>query len=191
VRVDGFRLDAVNYMFEDPKFRDNPVLDSTRPLSGDQKLQELKYNKERRENLGILKRMRQLVTSYGEDKVLVSEASVPSVADLMRYHGKGDGVQLPFNFFLSKIPSLNASAFRDQIAELEDRLHGRWTDYVLSNHDMPRAVDRLAPNAPREPVAKLLGLMLLTLRGTPFIYYGEELGMPTVDPKTIDEVRDP
>ncbi|HEV2765756.1 MAG TPA: alpha-amylase family glycosyl hydrolase, partial [Pyrinomonadaceae bacterium] len=68
---------------------------------------------------------------------------------------------------------------------------GRWTTYVLSNHDIPRHYDRLGDGKHNDEIAKLTATMLLTLRGTPFLYYGEEIGMVTTEPKTVEEVRDP
>ncbi|HYG80089.1 MAG TPA: alpha-amylase family glycosyl hydrolase, partial [Pyrinomonadaceae bacterium] len=86
---------------------------------------------------------------------------------------------------------LKASVFRDVIAASERALAGRWTTYVLSNHDIPRHYDRLGDGKHNDEIAKLTATMLLTLRGTPFLYYGEEIGMVTTEPKTVEEVRDP
>ncbi len=77
------------------------------------------------------------------------------------------------------------------IAASERALKGRWTTYVLSNHDIPRHYDRLGDGKHNDEIAKLTATMLLTLRGTPFLYYGEEIGMVTTEPKTVEEVRDP
>src|SRR5262249_28323871 len=74
-----------------------------------------------------------------------------------------------------------------------------WPSLVLSNHDIDRACDRLAPRSGSEQalgadpdaVARLLAVLLLTLRGTPFLYYGEEIGMRTEPPARIEDVQDP
>jgi len=114
---------------------------------------------------------------------------------LMQYYGPNNNeLQLPFNFFLvmGKVrTSLDAAAFRSVINGSEKALQGRWTTYVLSNHDIPRAYDRYGDGRNNDTIAKLLATMLLTLRGSPFLYYGEEIGMVTTEPKTIEEVRDP
>jgi alpha-glucosidase len=113
----------------------------------------------------------------------------------MRYYGPADnGVHLPFNFFLIMEPArsqLKATVFRSVIEASEKALQGRWTTYVLSNHDNPRHYDRYGDGRNNDLIAKLTATMLLTLRGSPFLYYGEEIGMTTTEPKTIDEVRDP
>lgn len=193
--VDGFRLDAVNYLFEDAQLRDNPVLPELRPGSTTEHLQDLKYNRDLPEVHDVMTRLRSFTDRYDPNRVLIGEAYVPQWEQLMSYYGTADNeLQLPFNFFLvmGKVrTSLDAAAFRAVIAQSEKSLQGRWTTYVLSNHDIPRAFDRYGDGHHDDDIAKLTAAMLLTLRGSPFLYYGEEIGMVTTEPKTIDEVRDP
>lgn len=193
--ADGFRLDAVNYLYEDPQLRDNPVLKELRFGSTTEYEQEKKYNRDLPEVQDAMVRLRAFNDSVNRESVLIGEAYVPKWEELMRYYGPSDnGVHLPFNFFLVMEPArtqLKAQVFRDVIAASERALAGRWTTYVLSNHDIPRAYDRLGDGKNNEQIAKLLAVMLLTLRGSPFLYYGEEIGMVTTEPKTVEEVRDP
>ncbi len=193
--VDGFRLDAINYLLEDPQLRDNPVLAELRPGSTTEHRQEYKYNRDLLENHEVLRRLRAFTDRYDRDRVLIGEAYAPSLEDLMRYYGPAeDEIQLPFNFFLFRQEvwdHLDAAGFRAVINDCERALRGRWTTYVLSNHDRRRAYDRYADGQHNDEIAKLLAMMLLTLRGSPFLYYGEEIGMVTTEPKTIEEVRDP
>ncbi len=193
--ADGFRLDAVNYLYEDPDLRDNPVLPELRFGSTTEHEQEKKYNRDLPEVQDAMVRLRAFNDSINKDSVLVGEAYVPKWEELMRYYGPSDnGVHLPFNFFLVMEPArsqLRAPVFRDVIAQSERALAGRWTTYVLSNHDIPRHYDRLGDGHNNDLIAKLTATMLLTLRGTPFLYYGEEIGMVTTEPKTVEEVRDP
>ncbi|HEX8421964.1 MAG TPA: alpha-glucosidase, partial [Pyrinomonadaceae bacterium] len=193
--ADGFRLDAVNYLYEDPQLRDNPVLAELRFGSTTEREQEKKYNRDLPEVQDAMVRLRAFNDSVNRESVLIGEAYVPKWEELMRYYGPADnGVHLPFNFFLVMEPArtqLKAQVFRDVIAASERALAGRWTTYVLSNHDIPRAYDRLGDGKNNDRIAKLLATMLLTLRGSPFLYYGEEIGMVTTDPKTVEEVRDP
>jgi alpha-glucosidase len=193
--ADGFRLDAVNYLYEDPELRDNPVLPELRFGSTTEYEQEKKYNRDLPEVQDAMVRLRAFNDSVNRESVLIGEAYVPKWEELMRYYGPSDnGVHLPFNFFLVMEPArtqLKASVFRDVIAASERALKGRWTTYVLSNHDIPRAYDRLGDGKNNDQIAKLLATMLLTLRGSPFLYYGEEIGMVTTEPKTVEEVRDP
>jgi alpha-glucosidase len=193
--ADGFRLDAVNYLFEDPALRDNPVLPELRPGSTTEHVQERKYNRDLADIHPVMQRLRAYNDRVNPASVLVGEAYVPKWEEMVRYYGQGDNeLHLPFNFFLvmGRVRDhLEAAAFRDVIAQSERALAGRWTTYVLSNHDIPRAYDRLGDGRHNDDIAKLLATMLLTLRGSPFLYYGEEIGMQTTEPKTIDEVRDP
>ncbi|MCP9494898.1 MAG: alpha-glucosidase [Pyrinomonadaceae bacterium MAG19_C2-C3] len=193
--VDGFRLDAVNFLFEDSQFRDNPVLPELRPGSTTEYQQELKYNRDLPEIHDVLLRLRSFTDAYDPNRILIGEAYVPQTAELMKYYGPANNeLQLPFNFFLvmGKVrTNLDASIFRSVINESEKALQGRPTTYVLSNHDIPRAFDRYGDGKNNDQIAKLFATLLLTLRGSPFIYYGEEIGMVTTEPKTIEEVRDP
>jgi alpha-glucosidase len=193
--ADGFRLDAVNFLYEDPELRDNPVLPELRFGSTTEHEQEKKYNRDLPEVQDAMVRLRAFNDQINRESVLIGEAYVPKWEELMRYYGPADNaVHLPFNFFLVMEPArtqLKAPVFRDVIAASERALKGRWTTYVLSNHDIPRAYDRLGDGRHNDRIAKLLATMLLTLRGSPFLYYGEEIGMVTTDPKTVEEVRDP
>ncbi|HEX8687057.1 MAG TPA: alpha-amylase family glycosyl hydrolase, partial [Pyrinomonadaceae bacterium] len=193
--ADGFRLDAVNYLYEDPQLRDNPVLAELRFGSTTEHEQEKKYNRDLPEVQDAVVRLRAFNDRVNPQSVLVGEAYVPRWEELMRYYGPADnGVHLPFNFFLVMEPArsqLKAPVFRDVVVRSEQALRGRWTTYVLSNHDIPRHYDRLGDGKHNEEVARLTATMLLTLRGTPFLYYGEEIGMLTTEPKTVEEVRDP
>ncbi|HLM55257.1 MAG TPA: alpha-glucosidase [Pyrinomonadaceae bacterium] len=193
--ADGFRLDAVNFLYEDPSLRDNPVLPELRFGSTTEHEQEKKFNRDLPEVQDAMVRLRAFNDRVNPRSVLVGEAYVPKWEELMRYYGPSDnGVHLPFNFFLVMEPArtqLKASVFRDVIVRTEQALKGRWTTYVLSNHDIPRHYDRLGDGRHNEEIARLTATMLLTLRGTPFLYYGEEIGMVTTEPKTVEEVRDP
>jgi alpha-glucosidase len=206
--VDGFRLDAINWLFEDPDLRDNPVLPTLRFGSDTEYEQELKYNRDLPETHDVLRRLRSLVDEYHGDRVLIGEIWVPTLADLIQYYGPDeDELHLPFNFFFMMVPDSSpealmpggrrhalpglAPAFRREVARAERAFDGRPATWVLSNHDLARAYDRYGAEGAPEAIAKLLATMLLTLRGAPFIYYGEEIGMATTVPATRDEVHDP
>jgi len=191
--VDGFRLDAVNALYEDPELRDNPPLPSPRRTLTGVVTQTWANNRRPAEVHQALARLRQFVDASARDAVLISEAYLETPDDLVRYYGtrRGEAMHLPFNFFLAQVPALEAARFRAAVEGVETAVRGRWPSLVLSNHDIARACDRLAPPEQADACAKLLALMLLTLRGTPFLYYGEEIGMRTEPPRTPAEVRDP
>ena len=176
--VDGFRLDVVNYIVKDEAFRSNPYrLHAAYPRRHDQQLHL--YDRNRPETHAILRRFRALLDEYGETmsvgEIYPNEGvREPEVA--ATYLGrKSDELHLAFDFSPVFAP-FSASAFRGILerwyAAVEN--HG-WPCHVLSNHDKSRAFTRLCRGSLSR--AKLLAALLLTQRGTPFLYYGEEIGM--------------
>ena len=184
--VAGFRLDAVGTMFEDPDLRDNPVLPSTNAL-GDPE-QERKYNTEFPEVHDALRDLRTIADEYGA--VLIGETVIDNIDALKRYYGDhGDELQMPMNFMFTYVNKLSAPEFRKQIAAAD--ASGGWPVYVLSNHDAVRHYNRYGNGKDNDQIAKLMATLYLTLRGTPVMYYGEEIGMENNDPKRREDVQDP
>jgi len=132
------------------------------------------YSTDQPEVFGIAAEMRALADSYG-DKVLVGEIYLP-VERLMAYYGKqGEGVHLPFNFQLIDA-SWDAAALHRMVGDYESALPpGGWPNWVLGNHDRPRIASRVG-----HAQARVAAMLLLTMRGTPTIYYGDELGLADV-----------
>jgi alpha-glucosidase len=172
--VDGFRLDVINLVAKDKKFRDNPV------LMGIPALQKHVYTRNRKKSVTIVTMIRQLLDRY-ENKVSIGEiyAHPPGNAKTAaRYLAKGqNGIHLAFDFSLI-FRSWNAHSYFKCIKDWYDSIpEGGWPCNVLSNHDLLRSIDRIPWRTNREEKAKVAAALLLTLRGTPFIYYGEEIGM--------------
>jgi alpha-glucosidase len=140
----------------------------------------------------LLRSWRSLLDEY-DDRMAVGEVFLFDPARLVSFYGAGnDELHLAFNFSFLRAP-WSAGAFREVVASFERLLpEGAWPDYTLSNHDNSRAVSRYAPRGDLERGRKrgrMAALMLLTLRGTPFLYYGEEIGM-TDGPIPPDRVVD-
>jgi len=169
--VDGFRLDVADAYFKDAQFRDNPF-----HLGGLRAYERQKhvYDRNQPETHQALKEFRKLVDQYPE-RMLVGEVSKETAAS---FYGNGaDELHLAFNFAFLHCP-WDARAFHRTIEAWERALPpGAWPCYVLSNHDVPRHYSRYALGRFSEARAKVAAAMLLTLRGTPFLYYGEEIGM--------------
>jgi alpha-glucosidase len=129
------------------------------------------YSTDQPEVMEILREMRALVEEYGE-RVLIGEIYLP-IGRLVSYYGaSGDGAHLPFNFQLITLP-WNARKIAAAISEYEGTLPaGAWPNWVLGNHDQPRIASRVG-----RAQARVAAMLLLTLRGTPTLYYGDELGM--------------
>jgi alpha-glucosidase len=181
----GFRLDAVDTMFEDPQLRDNPVLPGLNPF-GDPNMRNLR-NYRLPEVHGVLKDLRSAADAYGA--VLIGETYTETAAELRTYYGDGrNELQLPTGHMLALAPVLSAAEFRKRIGETEST--GFWPVLVLDNHDLARSVTRYGDGVHDDAIARILGTLLLTLRGTPILYYGEELGMVNNDPARPEDVRD-
>jgi alpha-glucosidase len=189
--ADGFRLDAVNALFEDPHLSDNPALPEPRVSLTGVDTQEFTHTRGLPEMHEVLRRIRRFIDRDFPSAMLISEAYLDSPSDLLAFYGRDDEMHLPFNFFLADTAQRKAALFRNVVSHFERVLDNRWPSLVLSNHDIERACDRFREGADPDAVAKLLATLLLTLRGTPFIYYGEEIAMRTDPPTAIEEVRDP
>jgi alpha-glucosidase len=182
--VDGFRLDVLWHLIEDDQFRDNPPNPSWREgIDPYQKLIPL-YTTDQSEVHGVITRMRRLVDQY-KDRVLIGEIYLP-VERLVQYYGVDlGGVHVPFNFQLL-LTKWHARDIARIIGEYEAALpEGGWPNWVLGNHDRPRIASRVGPAQ-----ARLAAMLLLTLRGTPTLYYGDEIGMHDVEIPP-EKVRDP
>ena len=191
--VSGFRLDAVDNIFEDSLFRDNPQLPG-RDAYGDRN-QVRKYNDNLPENHEVLRALRQVADQFGA--VLIGETWTTDVKQLKEYYGANDDeIQLPMDLLftqLGRVPAghqrLNADVFRRHVDAMENS--GEWPVFVVSNHDIPRVATRFADGKHDDQIAKAIAALYLTLRGTPVMYYGEEIGMQNNDPKRKQDVRDP
>ena len=184
--VAGFRLDAVDTLFEDPKLTDNPVLPGTDKF-GRPNMEE-KYNKKLPEVHDVMRKLRSAADEYGS--VLVGETWTTNVSELKDYYGaKNDELQLPMDLMMTEFKGLSADRYRKHIAAVDAA--GGWPTYVITNHDIVRSYTRYADGTHNDDIAKMMAALYLTLRGTAIMYYGEEIGMENNDPKSKDEVQDP
>ena len=184
--VSGFRLDAVDTLFEDPNLTDNPVRPGTNQF-GDPEMDN-KYNTKLPELHGVLRDLRKVADE--SNAVLIGETWTNDIAELNRYYGEhNDELQLPMDFMFTTVNKLSPSDFRAQIAAVESA--SGWPTYVISNHDIIRSYNRYGDGQHNDAIAKLMAGLYLTLRGTPIMYYGEELGMENNDPKRKEDVKDP
>jgi alpha-glucosidase len=175
--VDGFRMDVLWLLIKDAEFRSN--------------VEGTVYNADQPETLEIVEEMRAVMDAFG-DRVLIGEIYLP-LKELVKYYGAVSettephltGANLPFNFHLI-LSAWNAGAIAEVIRKYEAVLPaGAWPNYVLGNHDQSRLATRVGALQ-----ARAAAMLLLTLRGTPTMYYGDELGMQDV-PISPEQVRDP
>ena len=174
--VDGFRLDVVNWFLKDDRLRDNPSrLLGFRAYERQRHL----YDRNRPDTIDLMRRIRATVDAY-PDRVTVGEVYTPAPGDpalAASYYGDGSGLHMAFNFAFLYSP-WRAGAFARAVDRWEGLLGtDLWPNYTLSNHDQLRAFGRYGRGGHAEARARVAAAMLLTLRGTPFLYYGEEIGM--------------
>lgn len=183
--VDGFRVDVLWLLIKDDQFRDNPPNPAYRiGQTSRDKLLSL-YDSDQPETHDIVREIRAILDGFAGDRLLIGEIYLP-VDRLVAYYGRDlKGAQMPYNFLLINAP-WHAAAIAKIITDYEAALPaGAWPNWVLSNHDQSRIGSRIGPAQ-----ARVAAMLLLTLRGTPTIYYGEEIGMVDV-PIPPDRVQDP
>jgi alpha-glucosidase len=182
--VDGFRVDVIWHLIKDKGFGDNPANPEWREgLNPYHAL--IPFNTtDRPEVHEIIVTMRRVLDSY-PDRVLIGEIYLP-VERLVQYYGVNlTGVHLPFNFQLLQA-EWDARHIARLIVEYEKALpDGGWPNWVLGNHDRHRIASRVG-----RAQARVAAMLLLTLRGTPTLYYGDEIGMQDV-PIARERIRDP
>ncbi len=184
--VSGFRLDAVDTLFEDPNLRDNPVKPGKNAY-GDP-IEEKKFNTKLPEVHEALRGLRKVADEY--NAVLIGETWTADIAELDQYYGKSnDELQLPMDFLFTTVNKLSPAEFRKQIAAVNSA--SGWPTFVISNHDIVRSYDRYGDGEHNDEIAKVMAGLYLTLRGSPIIYYGEEIGMKTTPPTRKEDVKDP
>jgi alpha-glucosidase len=169
--VDGFRVDALRQLIKDDQWRDNPPNPAYQPSQGPYQALLPLYTTDRPEVLDVVAMMRRVVDAY-EARVLLGELYLP-IARLVAYYGvEGSGVHLPGNFHLLQVPwQAREIAMLINTYEAALPVEG-WPNWVLGNHDKSRLASRIGPAQ-----ARVAAMLLLTLRGTPILYYGDELGM--------------
>lgn len=182
--VDGFRVDVIWHLIKDDEFRPNPPNPDYRPGEWPYRRLLATYTTDRPEVHEMIGGLRAVIDEY-DHRLMIGEIYLP-LERLVTYYGTAEGgCHLPFNFQLIEVP-WQASRIAATIEAYEGALppHG-WPNWVLGNHDKPRIRARLGSGQ-----ARVAAMLLLTLRGTPTLYYGDEIGMDAV-PIPPDLVQDP
>lgn len=182
--IDGFRVDVLWHLIKDDQWRDNPPNPEYTQDQVPYNSLIPAYSTDQPEVQSIVREMRSVVDEYGE-RLLIGEIYLP-IRRLVTYYGTaGDGAHLPFNFQLIALP-WQARQISAAISEYEGVLPaGAWPNWVLGNHDQVRIASRVGLLQ-----ARVAAILLLTLRGTPTLYYGDEIGMRDIA-ISPDQVQDP
>ncbi len=190
--VDGFRLDAVGTVFEHPALPDH-----TLPLAADDVLDANLLTTEQYRVMmqhqvkqpgvhELMQELRALIDGYPGDRVLVGED------EDVAFHGPvNNELHLVFNFPLLRVDRLTPAHIRaNQTERLSALPAGAWPCNTLGNHDSPRLWSRYGDRAHDAALARIHAALMLTLRGTPFLYNGEEIGMADLELARLEQIRD-
>src|SRR6202790_843592 len=182
--VDGFRVDVIWHLIKDAEFRDNPPNPNFREGRPPNERTLPLHSTDQPEVHDVIAEMRRVVDEF-DGRVLIGEIYLP-LERLVTYYGRDRAeAHLPFNFALLSAP-WNARAIERIIHDYETALPAEaWPNWVLGNHDRPRVASRVGPAQ-----ARVAAMLLLTLGGTPTLYYRDAIGMHQVA-IAPDQVRDP
>ena len=174
--VDGFRLDATNFYMHDPELRDNPSIinpDSVRPFD----LQDQRYNQSHKDIPAFLARLRTLMDSYDDRFTVAEVGGRRSFEEMVEYTAGETLLNTAYSFVFLEEDELTPENIRQPIEEWS-KTTASWPSWTFSNHDRKRVVSRWERGQDKAAFAKAMNALLLSLRGTLFLYQGEELGLP-------------
>ncbi|PHK19399.1 glycosyl hydrolase [Nostoc linckia z15] len=174
--VDGFRLDVINFLTTDGITQDNPVKDGSQ-----QHINDIDQNGVK----AAMKVIKSTISEY-ENRFIVGEIGSDKIEVLKQYQSP-DLLDVVFNFNFGSIPSFSAKRIFDELKSMETYMQS-YPTLFFGSHDMPRMIDRLADGD--EQKAEALVAIMLTAKGVPFIYYGEEIGMHNIYANSASEIID-
>ncbi|RMF17878.1 MAG: DUF3459 domain-containing protein [Alphaproteobacteria bacterium] len=189
--VDGFRMDAANFYMHDPALRDNPPAPNghrRRPYDFQQHL----YNRSQPEAFAFIARIREAVDRWPERCTVAEIGDHDSVDEVIAHVRGRDRFHTAYSFVFLESPRIDARILDDAFAPWQ-RVPDAWPSWAFSNHDAPRVVSRWARDAKEEAdprFATALNVLLCALKGTIFLYQGQELGLPQAD-VPFEALRDP
>lgn len=189
--VDGFRLDAINFLMPDMGLPDNPPApDDGSPRTRPFDFQLHQFNQGHADIPGFLTRVRDLTDAMG-DRFTVAEVGGADAAREMRaFTADGRHLDSAYGFDFLYATALTPQVVVDALAAWPDTPGAGWPSWAFENHDAPRAVSRWVGAEHRVAFARAKMLLLICLRGNPIVYYGEELGLTQVD-VPFEQLRDP
>jgi len=175
--VDGFRLDVINFLTTEGITLDNPINEK-----GEQDhLNDINQNGVKE----AMKIIRETVNEF-DNRFIVGEIGSDKIEVLKQYQGT-ELLDVVFNFNFGSIPEFSSQRIFDELQSMENNM-SNYPTLFFGSHDMPRLISRLAKNNIER--AESLAALMLTAKGVPFIYYGEEIGMENIEANSIDEMKD-
>ena len=193
-KVDGFRLDTINFYFHDQQLRDNPILAphlrnaTIAPEINPYNHQEHLYDKNRPENIAFLKRLRATMDEYPNIAAVGEVGDAQRGMEIMTQYTAGDDLmQMCYAFDFLSPETLDAKRFADVIGRFSEYSQDSWSCWAYSNHDVVRHASRWQLNSSAQ---QLMTAVLLSLQGSVCLYQGEELGLGEAD-VAFEDLQDP
>ncbi|WP_445955538.1 alpha-glucosidase [Yeosuana sp.] len=177
IGVDGFRLDVINFLTTNGITSDNPT--------NEKGAQDHLYDINQKGVKDAMKIIRETVNQY-ENRFIVGEIGSDKIEVLKQYQGN-ELLDVVFNFNFGSIKEFSAKRIFDELKSMEASM-SNYPTLFFGSHDMPRLINRLAKNNPERTEA--LTALILTAKGVPFIYYGEEIGMENIEANSLSEIKD-
>ena len=185
--VDGFRLDVANLFYCDEDLRDNPARTDARERTRPYDFQQHRYDRSQPENLDFIASLRELMNGY-PNRMAVAEILSDAPLERSAEYTVPGRLHTAYNFFFLTADALTPALVRTAFDESATACG--WPSWSFSNHDVVRALSRFSGESPSRDVAVQLNCLLLCLRGTIFLYQGEELGLPQAD-VPFEALQDP
>jgi alpha-glucosidase len=189
--VDGFRIDALNFLMHDPTLRDNPPAPEdgrrrTRPFDYQLKI----YNQSHPGIVTFIERLRALCDSYGAVFTVAEVGGDLAEAEMKEYTAGSARLNSAYGFDFLYAPQVTPVMVRDVLAKWPDEPGMGWPSWAFENHDAPRALSRWATPEARDAYARMKAVLFAALRGNIIVYQGEELGLTQVD-IPFEQLQDP
>ena len=189
--VDGFRVDAINFLMHDPLLRDNPPApDTGRLRSRPFDFQIKQYNQSHPAIVPFIRRMRALMDSYGAIFSVAEVGGDFAEAEMRAFTAGDEHFNSAYGFNFLYADRLTPALVAEALGEWPDTPGSGWPSWAFANHDAPRWISRWAPADAREAFARMTMLLFATLRGNIIVWQGEELGLSQVD-IPFERLRDP
>lgn len=189
--VDGFRIDALNFLMHDPTLRDNPPAPDdgrrrTRPFDYQLKI----YNQSHPGIITFIERLRSLCNSYGAVFTVAEVGGDLAETEMKEYTAGAARLNSAYGFDFLYAPQITPVMVRDVLAKWPDEPGIGWPSWAFENHDAPRALSRWATPEARDAYARMKAVLFAALRGNIIVYQGEELGLTQVD-IPFEQLQDP
>ncbi|MEN3973005.1 alpha-amylase family glycosyl hydrolase [Sphingomicrobium sp. XHP0235] len=188
--VDGFRLDALNFAMHDRALTDNPPVENPVNPTRSFDFQHHYHNQSQPELIGFLKRIRQLVDDHGGIYTMAEVGGEQAPQEMKDFTQGNARLHSAYGFDYLYAKELTAEVVRTAIRSWSGAPNEGWPSWAFSNHDAPRFASRWWAGEEREAMVKVAMLLLMSLRGNPIVYQGEELGLPQAE-VAFEHLQDP